>query len=1331
GLPPALWNHRWTSTDLLTTDALHIFLGGNRFATFRPITLDQWKYIISDLAGARYARIPVPMITVRWEQVSSFARFRSTHSATVTNAWDCEIHNRSDNPSTNLTEILSDPYVENIRIRAGDTTENDDRPIATLLTEYENNTHRTGSDIRIGRWTHRIARTGQQNVSDDDGTAPNEQFERYIKQQKAISQQNEILNNRQTQNLLTIDDGLSYLGDRLLGHAEDEHLHYVMHRTRFYLTADENPAMLLNPSEKAHAAGTITFRHGKLLALTRQSPNYPPGTWRMGLEALRELITRQGAQLHEHFVLDPALLPTGLPPALWNHRWTSTDLLTTNALHIFLGDPPPLVNLYPSHPTTTADAPPEASAPSDDMAERDLARGDNSLRQLFNEPDNAGTMTAAAEQAGTIPHSDNTATPSATPRHVRGKVQHFKPELPINDPQQLRAYGPPRGTVPLETLPLKLPKLDRREIPPEVRVVMVEAPDNVFEPVDPMGRPPGTQYQPPGLPKPGQVWQGFLGDCFLHAPAMRVAERIPHWLASLFEIKYIDNKLLAGMWWRDETTNKWELVRADLRFPLIADRRFSQVSGQSLYADFRIVIWAAILEQTYAIKFGDNDYANLVGGSSAKVFERLLPASVANWMGREMSLRGFSNPYEIHPMELGADDFIQRYGDTHAAREILSLYDNWHNDVVARADAYSKFRIAREWFLAGNDFPADNGFPDGPTWEPLRRVYFKSDGATMSASELDDWLIENNPSRADGIERFLRRHLDPDIADDPQIAAVVEQIVHDLQVIESGDSLEDQQFPIARHVIGRAKWLTDRGDIVVFRGRKGHVMGPDLSHSDTDVVAYHAYVFDRPLLGPDGDIVGARFIDPIRKNGSPGRVVNVPLKHMNHFDTVSSGGVGTHTLHGGVKSTGGPQTTVPELAECALEKHPTGHGLAGLYRRREGTDLTRDTAPGGQIAIAEATRTLNHTYKIIDAREHARDITSTNAAWWKGLAPHEKLALIDRFPHQIGDTDGVPPTSRDRANRLAISRDVDSLDLPVADALDQVQDDIRTNIGAFAELLHKLEREASAMTDPHSATDHPIVRVLAYDPAAFAGKGRFVVTLGDTELAESVSWHVEGSGTRISDMDRSLAGFVNLFKESINPHAGTTSPTTQVQRAGVLWIGYDHPGSSAEVSAPDHASIGSVELARALTAFITGRNISEQPVDRLLLIGHGYGSVTISWAVANRQFADLDGTLILVLNRSPGAGPARYATDFGIDPRHVFACGSSRGLVTRFGGGKAGTLNSNIVNRLFPSSIVNRLPHAGGRLGIDPTTKDFGAARLPNYPIPNKLLGNTTSPNEF
>ncbi|MBO0880378.1 MAG: hypothetical protein J2P17_08510, partial [Mycobacterium sp.] len=289
------------------------------FAIFRPITLDQWEHIIGDVRAAPSCGIPVPMITVKWVEVSNRlfgGQQHSPHSATVTNGFDCEIDGRDQEFTRELTRRLSGPGVRNIRIRAGDTTENDNRPIATLLAEYENNTHRPGSDIQIGRWTGLIARAGEQNVPDDDGGAsPDGQFLNLL-DRTPVFRRNEVLNNREARNRLKIDNGRAYRGDsdRLLGRDGDEHLYYVMHRARFYLTADKDPAMLLNhPSEEADAAGTITFRHGKLLALTRRSPNYPPGTWRMGLEALRELITRQGAQLHEHFVLDPTLLPTGLP----------------------------------------------------------------------------------------------------------------------------------------------------------------------------------------------------------------------------------------------------------------------------------------------------------------------------------------------------------------------------------------------------------------------------------------------------------------------------------------------------------------------------------------------------------------------------------------------------------------------------------------------------------------------------------------------------------------------------------------------------------------------------------------------------------------------------------------------------------------------------------------------------------------------------------------------------------------------------------------------------------------------------------------------------------
>ncbi|MBO0878941.1 MAG: hypothetical protein J2P17_00855, partial [Mycobacterium sp.] len=469
---------------------------------------------------------------------------------------------------------------------------------------------------------------------------------------------------------------------------------------------------------------------------------------------------------------------------------------------------------------------------------------------------------------------------SANPNHdphttwtgyARGRARRVA-STPIDDPSQLHKYGPPRGTVRLDSLPLRQPKLTREGTR--------------------LRKAPGYIFGSSGVPKPGDMRQGFLGDCYLLAALIDLAKNHPQWLASLIEFDDAGN---LGMWWRDDTTDEWELIRADRRFPT--------VNGRPLFADFSEDkgFLAAFAEKTYAIKFGNNDYAGIVGGTAGTVLDRLLPSTVAGSLSpsRQLRLRGADNhQHNFHPLSLGPDEFRERYGYTWAASTVLGLSDGWRRDLLAVDDAYTHTEDG-------------TGFPQGPTWEPLRNVYTKRDGSTMSMNEVRQWLHTHNPVLAINLTEALLRHLDPDAVSNPEISAVVAQMTADLKVVESGNRLGPKQVPIARHIVARAIWLAARGDTVCFGGRITPTVKRGSTYRSTGVVAGHEHAFGGPLLDDAGHVVGAWFIDPRLEDSSPHRVIEVPLEHINQFSMIESGGAASYTLHGDTRLPGEPQKQGP------------------------------------------------------------------------------------------------------------------------------------------------------------------------------------------------------------------------------------------------------------------------------------------------------------------------------------------------------------------------------------------------------------------------------------
>ncbi|OCB52241.1 hypothetical protein A5722_28650 [Mycobacterium vulneris] len=311
-----------------------------------------------------------------------------------------------------------------------------------------------------------------------------------------------------------------------------------------------------------------------------------------------------------------------------------------------------------------------------------------------------------------------------------------------------------------------------------------------------------------------------------------------------------------------------------------------------------------------------------------------------------------------------------------------------------------------------------------------------------------------------------------------------------------------------------------------------------------------------------------------------------------------------------------------------------------------------------------------------------------NARWWSSLEPDQRATLIDAYPARIGNAEGIPPTDRDTANRLAIQRfqhHVQSMiDRGVRPSDSELKNLLRVN--RLDAGLQQMGREAAA-----AGLDAPLV--LAFDPPAFGGDGRAVVSFGaDPYHADSVSWLVPGFATTIDKLEVNMRNALNHVQSTM--HEDPTLAATSI-----AWIGYDAPNgmASGRVLSPKLAQDGAKILYSDIQAFNAARNVVAGDGSKFTgnhVFGHSYGSTTVSYAGEGGHLAKHVRTITLM--GSPGAGPMRHAGQFGLEPGNVFVASSSLDPVTGFGG---------------------RVPGQDGRfagrgLGMDPAVDTFGAVRV-------------------
>ncbi|MEV4235256.1 helix-turn-helix domain-containing protein [Nocardia sp. NPDC049737] len=409
---------------------------------------------------------------------------------------------------------------------------------------------------------------------------------------------------------------------------------------------------------------------------------------------------------------------------------------------------------------------------------------------------------------------------------------------------------------------------------------------------------------------------------------------------------------------------------------------------------------------------------------------------------------------------------------------------------------------------------------------------------------------------------------------------------------------------------------------------------------------------------------------------------------------------GTHPATASSEEPGHPEDSVPDDASGYWRSLPADHGFEDEQRQ-----LADEALRAGGFDNAD--RLLRWGYRL--PAWSARRRATENGEWWNSLGdPAEpgalsaaQQALIQVYPHPIGNADGLPATIRDHANRLSISRDLgEFLARKPADqrllnwTRTGLTDPERKQLGNLVRTrnhLRELDRQATKV--PGS----PPVHVLSYDSTAFHGKGKAVVALGNVDTAHTVNWHVPGTNTTSSSLAYQFKPLRNLYEETLR-----VDPSLEL--ASIIWIGYDAPAGPvktgyAKAAFRRRARVGGDRLLCDIAAFHATRTLAgTAAADRLAirLYGHSYGSVTMFYAGRYGRFAGLVRSAIAA--GSPGAASVRHAAELGIGADNVYVAASWRDLVTMFGADEPGAW-----------SRLN--PWLG--LGIDPATEAFGGKRIP------------------
>ena len=265
------------------------------------------------------------------------------------------------------------------------------------------------------------------------------------------------------------------------------------------------------------------------------------------------------------------------------------------------------------------------------------------------------------------------------------------------------------------------------------------------------------------------------------------------------------------------------------------------------------------------------------------------------------------------------------------------------------------------------------------------------------------------------------------------------------------------------------------------------------------------------------------------------------------------------------------------LDRLAAADADAAHDVADALNPLRAPGTTTAPAGAGPVPLADAVA----GWSVISQDRIADQIAS--------MPPEQRQRLIDEFPRQVGNTDGVPWDMRIAANRVNIAQ-------AIADERTQNGAGSQDRIALYQGLLAEVD-------DPARSGRRVGRRILAFDP----GRSSLIELNGDLATAKSVAVMVPGMNTTIADS----AANTTTARRFVSATRGEVATITYL--GGPFPTGNFIADGVVDAADPRYA----LDMAPRLVAFsedvdravdATGRDI---PVT---YVGHSYGGSILGTA---------------------------------------------------------------------------------------------------------------------
>ncbi|MFD3546883.1 alpha/beta hydrolase [Streptomyces sp. NPDC058655] len=230
----------------------------------------------------------------------------------------------------------------------------------------------------------------------------------------------------------------------------------------------------------------------------------------------------------------------------------------------------------------------------------------------------------------------------------------------------------------------------------------------------------------------------------------------------------------------------------------------------------------------------------------------------------------------------------------------------------------------------------------------------------------------------------------------------------------------------------------------------------------------------------------------------------------------------------------------------------------------------------------------------------------TVARFFAGLDGAQRARLAEGYPLVVGNLDGVPTSTRYRANLHGLAQ------------AEQVEEARSHDVA-----LTPADRAAAGRRAHRFASlSEPGRQILSFDPT---GGGRVAEVFGDLDRARRVSVVVPGVDTDLITFERTQRRFAAPVGMADSLYATQRAVAPDSRTAVIAWAGYTAPTGVGMDAATGRLAVDGAVRLRALTASLPG-NAS------VALFCHSYGSVVCG--VAAHELPDRVTDLVVL--GSPG-----------------------------------------------------------------------------------------------